>query len=563
MRRLGLAVGLILWLVGMAQSATLLPNGKQQFINGNGVPLAGGSVYTYVPSTTTPKTTWQDSGASIANTNPIILDANGMATIYGTGTYREVVYDANSNLLFDALTSDGASGGGGGGSGSVLWCGSTTGSGNAQTCTNSSFTSSDGQTVYFYASYANTGSMTLTVSGQTYTVYKSQPSGQNVLVGGEVIAGTVNGATFSTISGHWQLITNNITSFGLANNIAGAATTNLGNVSTNVATITGTGASISSFGSTGVNTNTTYFVNFTGASNTIVYNSTTMVTPSGGNIIVYAGDTLIVTYAGGSNWVIQAVVRGKQSNVNSQTATSYTINATDMGQVVSFNTSVATAVTLPAATTAGFGPGATVWVKNRGTGVVTITPTTSTIDGLATWTLYPGWSVGLHSDGANYYSDDVQGQPFTAMTPQTASGTSVSFTGIPSWASRITISLSGVGFSIADNIQLQIGPVGGLETTGYSGMSGTIIGGTGATMTASGFTINGLGAGTGAASGTYVLVNTGGNVWVGQAILSFPSQTNINVTAGTKTLANPLSQLAVKGVGGNAFSGGTIEVYYE
>ena len=40
-----------------AQSATLLPNGMQQFVDGNGVPLAGGSVAFYVPNTLTQKTT--------------------------------------------------------------------------------------------------------------------------------------------------------------------------------------------------------------------------------------------------------------------------------------------------------------------------------------------------------------------------------------------------------------------------------------------------------------------------------------------------------------------------
>lgn len=93
-------------------TASLLPNGKQQFFNGNGKPLALGSVYFYVPNTSTLKHTWQDPGATILNTNPVILDASGEAVIYGNGNYRQVVYDALGNLIWDQLTS--ASGGSGG-----------------------------------------------------------------------------------------------------------------------------------------------------------------------------------------------------------------------------------------------------------------------------------------------------------------------------------------------------------------------------------------------------------------------------------------------------------------
>ena len=98
-------------------TASLLPNGKQQFLDGNGNPLVGGSVYFYVPTTSTLKTTWQNSGQTILNTNPVILDAAGEAIIYGDGTYRQVVYDALGNLIWDQLTS--SSGGGSSSSDSV------------------------------------------------------------------------------------------------------------------------------------------------------------------------------------------------------------------------------------------------------------------------------------------------------------------------------------------------------------------------------------------------------------------------------------------------------------
>jgi hypothetical protein len=87
-------------------TATLLPNAKQQFIDSNGKPLAGGSVYFYIPNTTTFKNTWQDAGQTILNTNPVVLDASGQAVIWGNGVYRQVVYDQFGNLIWDKITED-------------------------------------------------------------------------------------------------------------------------------------------------------------------------------------------------------------------------------------------------------------------------------------------------------------------------------------------------------------------------------------------------------------------------------------------------------------------------
>jgi hypothetical protein len=85
-------------------TAFLLPNAKQQFFDTNGRPLAGGSVYFYIPNTSTFKNTWQDAGETILNTNPVVLDSNGQAIIYGDGQYRQVVYDVHGNLIWDKLT---------------------------------------------------------------------------------------------------------------------------------------------------------------------------------------------------------------------------------------------------------------------------------------------------------------------------------------------------------------------------------------------------------------------------------------------------------------------------
>ena len=48
-----------------------------QFFDNNGVPLAGGLIYTYEAGTTTPQVTYTTSAGTIAHTNPIVLNSAG------------------------------------------------------------------------------------------------------------------------------------------------------------------------------------------------------------------------------------------------------------------------------------------------------------------------------------------------------------------------------------------------------------------------------------------------------------------------------------------------------
>jgi hypothetical protein len=88
-----------------AQTQIILPNARTQFLDSNGDPLAAGSVYFYVPLTTTFKNTYQDPAAATLNVNPVTLDAAGSALIWGAGQYRQVVKDALGNTIWDNDTS--------------------------------------------------------------------------------------------------------------------------------------------------------------------------------------------------------------------------------------------------------------------------------------------------------------------------------------------------------------------------------------------------------------------------------------------------------------------------
>jgi hypothetical protein len=68
--------------------ATLTPSPKMQFFDANGNPLVGGKLYTYAAGTTTPLATYTDSTGGTPNTNPVILDSRGEASVWlGSSLY--------------------------------------------------------------------------------------------------------------------------------------------------------------------------------------------------------------------------------------------------------------------------------------------------------------------------------------------------------------------------------------------------------------------------------------------------------------------------------------------
>lgn len=74
--------------------ATLLPEGKQSFETSTGAPLVGGKLYTYDAGTNTPRQTFQDAAGTTPNTNPVILDARGEATVFWAGSYKVILKDS-------------------------------------------------------------------------------------------------------------------------------------------------------------------------------------------------------------------------------------------------------------------------------------------------------------------------------------------------------------------------------------------------------------------------------------------------------------------------------------
>jgi len=129
---------------------------------------------------------------------------------------------------------------------------------------------------------------------------------------------------------------------------------------------------------------------------------------------VYLTPAQLATYAGAAATTI---------GVNAQTGTTYTVLASDRSKLVTHSNASAIAVTLPQAG-ASFPSGWFFFVQNRGAGTVTITPTTSTIDGAASITVATGGGALIASDGTNYYTSRGRA-PFIVVPVTYAATTTV------------------------------------------------------------------------------------------------------------------------------------------
>jgi hypothetical protein len=75
--------------------ASISPDPRLQFFANDGSPLVGGKLYTYAAGTTTPLATYTTITGLVANTNPIILDSRGEASVwFSAAKYKFVLKTA-------------------------------------------------------------------------------------------------------------------------------------------------------------------------------------------------------------------------------------------------------------------------------------------------------------------------------------------------------------------------------------------------------------------------------------------------------------------------------------
>jgi len=166
--------------------------------------------------------------------------------------------------------------------------------------------------------------------------------------------------------------------------------------------------------------------------------------------------------------------------------------------------------------------------------------------------------------GAGRASTLVSG---TAVNAATGSPTSVTFSSIPSWVKRITVNITGVSMSGTSSLRFRLGPVAGVETSGYLGSST----GFAATTMASvqftlGFDLNDGATAAATRNGSFVfsLLDSATNTWAMQGCQGQGNTNSASVIGGSKPLAGVLSVLSMTTTNGtDTFDAGTVNILVE
>ena len=167
-------------------------------INGS---LANGSVGMFYPGTTNPKPTWQDPNQLAMNSQPIPLDANGCAVIYGTGSYRQQLFDSLGNLVWDQLTTDTSA------TNNVFWAGTAGGTPNIITVTDAGFNGTDGSIIQFVALSTNTTTATLNPSSfGAIPITKPTAPARSAWSAGDITQGNVIEVVYRAGTNTFQLL---------------------------------------------------------------------------------------------------------------------------------------------------------------------------------------------------------------------------------------------------------------------------------------------------------------------------------------------------------------------
>lgn len=153
----------------------------------------------------------------------------------------------------------------------------------------------------------------------------------------------------------------------------------------------------------------------------------------------------------------------------------------------------------------------------------------------------------------------------TMIDASSGTPTEVDFTGIPSWAKRITIMFDGISTNGTSQLMVQIGDAGGFETTGYLGSSSTTT-----TVALSTAHTTGFGVNSGAAANIFqgalvlTLMDASTFLWVAHGSWGFNNVAGSGYGGGAKNLSATLTQVRFTTVNGtDTFDAGNVNIMYE
>jgi hypothetical protein len=249
--------------------------------------------------------------------------------------------------------------------------------------------------------------------------------------------------------------------------------------------------------------------------------------------------------------------------------TSFTIPSYTVGYVDVFRNGVRLAAADFTATT-----GTTVVLANA----CTVGDTVTTVSFYVSSVLNAIPNTAGSVSSSNIVSGVTLTSPVTAGTPTgvgvltsgtvqaSTSGTSIDFTGIPSWAKRITVMFQGVSTNGGSVVQFQLGTSSGVTTTGYLGSGINAATGVASSNYTSGFgtAASGQPASTTVLHGQIIISNISSNNWVASGIFGRSDGAGIFFSGGSIALGGTLDRVRITTVNGtDTFDAGSINILYE
>jgi hypothetical protein len=523
----------------------IAPAPRQQFFDSNGDPISGGQLFTYEAGTTTKAATYTTSTGLVANTNPIVLDSSGRTPsgIWLTDgqSYKFVLApsgdtDPPASPIFTEDNVDGTN----------------------------DFDAASAQ------QWVVSGLTPTFVSSISFTVTGDQTSTLDV---GRRLQLTVSAGT---VYGH--ILTSTFTSLTTVTmTMDSGDSLDSGLSAFNYSVLSGTNHAVpkltdAKWIAVGVvvkdSDNTlTGTLNMSGkAINTAVHTEAAHATTSdiwaGGNVCLLSGAVVTFTDVADAPQAgaVRYVVANDAHIITDNAALEVDGNANytcGVGDVLRFEAKTTSTFRVSVVSTGDRTPKteASTTVK----GIVELATESEVEANTPSTTLVP--SIDSLRSGFLVHGT------YTATT----SGTSATFSSIPSWVKKFSIYFVGVSTNGTSGVMLRIGDSGGVETTGYACTTFTALTGVGTAIENhnNGFIISTGNITTTAADvryGKFVfsLVDEATNTWDCTAHVGHSNRAIIFSISGSKALSDTLDRVELNTEGGSdTFDAGNWQIVYE
>ena len=170
---------------------------------------------------------------------------------------------------------------------------------------------------------------------------------------------------------------------------------------------------------------------------------------------------------------------------------------------------------------------------------------------------YNGQFFGTDSNASRAQLQRITSGTAVAST----SGTSIDFTGLPTWVKRITVIIKGMSTSGTSNPVIQLGS-GSVTTTGY--LTSTWQANTTNANNTNGFVIRGTTTAALVQSGNLIINLLGSNIYVASGIFSQTGGADSIIVGGDITLSGALDRVRITTTNGtDTFDAGSINIMYE